>query len=73
LAWQIKGTITALKDIEAWKWKDNKRTSWVQFSRINGLAVYGEGTIDGQGAPWWEKYHDDESNRPTVSWLTWYS
>jgi len=42
-------------------------TSLVQFSRINGLVVYGEGNIDGQGAPWWEKYPDDESNRPTVS------
>ncbi|XP_050909442.1 probable polygalacturonase At3g15720 [Lathyrus oleraceus] len=63
---ELGGTIIAPKNIEDWKWAENKEISWIRFERINGLVVNGEGKINGQGAPWWKTYPNNESKRPSA-------
>jgi len=70
LCCQLKGDITAPKDIESWNFTvEKERKIWIQFSKISGLVVNGEGNIDGQGSPWWDKFggKGQEKFRPTVS------
>ncbi|CAK8536716.1 unnamed protein product [Lathyrus sativus] len=62
---ELGGTIIAPKNIEDWKWTEDKVTGWIRFEDINGLIVNGGGQINGQGAPWWKEYPDDESKRPS--------
>ncbi|XP_058775363.1 probable polygalacturonase At3g15720 [Vicia villosa] len=64
---ELSGTIIAPKNMEDWKWAEDKETAWIRFEGINGLVVNGEGQINGQGAPWWEKYPNDESKRPSAT------
>ncbi|WJX39435.1 hypothetical protein P8452_26979 [Trifolium repens] len=60
----IKGTITAPKNHEHWKSDSNDHDSWITFHHISGLVVNGGGTLNGQGASWWDK--KGASNRPTA-------
>ncbi|XP_004498026.1 probable polygalacturonase At3g15720 [Cicer arietinum] len=64
----LQGTISAPKSIEEWDWtKGDVGKSWIQFWHINGLVINGGGTVDGQGAPWWNKFHDQtDLTRPTA-------
>ncbi|KAK9090211.1 hypothetical protein Sjap_023388 [Stephania japonica] len=48
---QIYGTLKAPKDTSVWEGLD--ATIWLAFKNVNGLAVFGSGTIDGQGSNWW--------------------
>ncbi|KAF3328538.1 Polygalacturonase [Carex littledalei] len=48
---QIDGNITAPNRI----WT-TERITWISFNNINNLNVYGQGTIDGQGAIWWDYF-----------------
>lgn len=65
---QLQGTIIAPKSVEAWNWTKRERGAWVRFTGISGLVMNGGGQIDGQGAPWWQKYSKhDQIDRPTVS------
>ncbi|KAI9087732.1 hypothetical protein K1719_030364 [Acacia pycnantha] len=50
---QVRGTLRAPKDINAWKWPSSKKETWLQFSYIKGLVLDGRGLYDGQGTPWW--------------------
>ncbi|XP_045810463.1 probable polygalacturonase At3g15720 [Trifolium pratense] len=59
----IRGTITAPKNREHWKSDSNDHDSWITFSHISGLVVNGGGTLNGQGASWWDK---NGSDRPTA-------
>jgi len=69
LFWQIKGSITAPKDLNFWKFSSDEKKVWIQFSGINDLIVNGKGDINGQGSSWWLRYpKGQESKRPTVSW-----
>ncbi|GAB2300341.1 hypothetical protein Dimus_034379 [Dionaea muscipula] len=55
---QILGNILAPDSPSAWEELD--RSQWLVFREVTGLAVYGSGTIDGQGSGWWNqscKYH----------------
>ncbi|KAL5100221.1 hypothetical protein RYX36_004548 [Vicia faba] len=63
---ELSGTIIAPKNMEDWKWAEDKETAWIRFEGINGLVVNGEGQINGQGAPWWKEYPNDESKRPSA-------
>ncbi|RDY07272.1 putative polygalacturonase, partial [Mucuna pruriens] len=69
---KLKGTIIAPNSIEAWKWPKSKseKKAWIRFRRISGLVIHGGGQIDGQGAPWWNRYADSEINRPTALYLS---
>ncbi|GAU48423.1 hypothetical protein TSUD_405530 [Trifolium subterraneum] len=60
----IRGTITAPQNREHWKSDSNDHDSWITFNHISGLVVNGGGTLNGQGASWWDK--KDASNRPTA-------
>ncbi|GLJ05384.1 hypothetical protein SUGI_0017230 [Cryptomeria japonica] len=33
---------------------------WIDFSKLNGITVVGNGVIDGQGAPWWKLSQYDD-------------
>ncbi|KAF7837039.1 putative polygalacturonase [Senna tora] len=61
---KIEGTITAPRSVNAWKWPDSHRDSWIQFSYINGLSITGRSLIDGQGAPWWDCFAKSRCERP---------
>ncbi|XP_004489698.1 probable polygalacturonase At3g15720 [Cicer arietinum] len=64
---KLEGTIKAPNKIEAWKWpNNNEKETWIRFSEINGLIIYGSGQIDGQGAPWWDCYSNTNCDRPTA-------
>ncbi|KAK2443213.1 putative polygalacturonase [Trifolium repens] len=60
----ISGNITAPESRENWKSNSNDRDSWITFNHISGLVVNGGGTLNGQGASWWDK--KDASDRPTA-------
>ncbi|GAU51493.1 hypothetical protein TSUD_413770 [Trifolium subterraneum] len=60
----IRGTITAPQSREHWKSDSNDHDSWITFNHISGLIVNGGGTLNGQGASWWDK--KDASDRPTA-------
>ncbi|XP_057457805.1 probable polygalacturonase At3g15720 isoform X2 [Lotus japonicus] len=62
---ELQGTLVAPKSVVAWKWANNNKGAWINFSGINGLVIRGGGTFDGQGGPWWAKYSDD-SDRPSA-------
>ncbi|CAK8536714.1 unnamed protein product [Lathyrus sativus] len=64
---ELGGTIIAPKNMEDWKWAEDKELAWIRFEDISGLTVNGGGQINGQGAPWWKEYPDNESKRPSVS------
>ncbi|XP_021721558.1 exopolygalacturonase-like [Chenopodium quinoa] len=65
---QITGNVKAIPDISMYP-----EPEWLIFERINGLVIFGGGTIDGQGAQMW-KYADCNQNSncarlPSVSKL----
>ncbi|CAL9088337.1 unnamed protein product [Musa textilis] len=48
---QVKGTIVAPDDPKDW---DPKYPStWLSFSKLNGVRIQGGGVIDGSGSKWW--------------------
>ncbi|XP_047331608.1 probable polygalacturonase At3g15720 [Impatiens glandulifera] len=49
---QIDGTLIAPDDIN--KWTGCASNTWIMFSQINGLNIYGEGKLNGNGLPWWQ-------------------
>nr|XP_004502364.1 probable polygalacturonase At3g15720 [Cicer arietinum] len=65
---ELRGNITAPKDIEAWKFEYESELLWIQFSTISGLVFNGSGgQINGQGAPWWLKFpKNQEKYRPSA-------
>lgn len=66
---QITGIVKAVPDISMYP-----DPEWLTFERLNGLVIFGGGTIDGQGAQLW-KYADCNQNSncarlPSVRTLT---
>ncbi|KAK7362544.1 hypothetical protein VNO77_04660 [Canavalia gladiata] len=62
---KFKGTISAPKSVETWRWPNDERKVWVQFSGISGLVINGGGKVDGQDATWWDS-NLDINNKPTA-------
>ncbi|KAK8525046.1 hypothetical protein V6N13_016040 [Hibiscus sabdariffa] len=55
---QLSGTILAPDGPDQWKSTD--LSTWLAFQGVNGLRIYGKGTMDGRGKGWWDrncKYH----------------
>ncbi|KAK8664168.1 hypothetical protein V6N13_083967 [Hibiscus sabdariffa] len=55
---QLSGTILAPDGPDQWKSTD--LSTWLAFQGVNGLRIYGKGTLDGRGKGWWDrscKYH----------------
>ncbi|CAK9155675.1 unnamed protein product [Ilex paraguariensis] len=50
---EINGNIIAPKDPSDWTCHDGCR-EWIHFEHVDGLRVYGSGTINGQGQKWWD-------------------
>lgn len=50
---KVDGTIVARDGPESWPSGFNKR-QWLVFYRINGMALIGNGVIDGRGQKWWD-------------------
>uniref|UniRef100_J3LTZ1 endo-polygalacturonase n=1 Tax=Oryza brachyantha TaxID=4533 RepID=J3LTZ1_ORYBR len=48
----VKGTLVASPDMS--KWSDSNRRYWIVVRGVDGLAVGGGGTIDGNGEVWWK-------------------
>ncbi|XP_028051472.1 probable polygalacturonase At3g15720 [Camellia sinensis] len=65
----IDGNLTAPSHPSKWKC-DRSNCQWIGFTEINGLYIYGSGTINAQGTKWWgssnvnhtRKYH---GSKPT--------
>ncbi|KAM7251660.1 hypothetical protein ACFE04_023543 [Oxalis oulophora] len=60
IVFQLDGTIIAPTDPRAW---GNGLLQWLEFTKLAGLTVQGNGTIDGRGSPWWQDTpsYDDET------------
>ncbi|CAL5369954.1 unnamed protein product [Camellia sinensis] len=66
----IDGNLTAPSHPSKWKCGGSNCRQWIGFVEINGLYIYGFGTINAQGTKWWgssnvnhnEKYH---GSKPT--------
>jgi len=60
-------TLVASTEIDAWRANDQTKyaeaeNNWLPFISIadaNNVAIVGEGTIDGQGAVWWERWREN--------------
>ncbi|XP_013624098.1 PREDICTED: polygalacturonase At1g48100 [Brassica oleracea var. oleracea] len=50
---QVDGTIVPRDGPESWPSGFNKR-QWLVFYRIKGMALIGNGVIDGRGQKWWD-------------------
>ncbi|XP_058203056.1 probable polygalacturonase At3g15720 [Rhododendron vialii] len=49
---QISGTLMAPGNRKGWS--NCQSNAWLYFSGVNGLSVYGNGQINGQGSCWWK-------------------
>lgn len=56
--WQLDGKIVAPTSSKAW---GPGLLQWLEFTKLVGITVRGSGTIDGNGAVWWQdsSYEDD--------------
>ncbi|ERN03259.1 hypothetical protein AMTRI_Chr02g220090 [Amborella trichopoda] len=51
IVFQLEGTIVAPTKREVWG--RYGMLQWIQFSKLRGITVSGQGVIDGRGAAWW--------------------
>ncbi|KAG8098667.1 hypothetical protein GUJ93_ZPchr0013g34655 [Zizania palustris] len=52
ITFMVKGTLVASPDRSSWN--ENNRRHWIVVRGVDGLAVGGGGTIDGNGEVWWK-------------------
>lgn len=53
---QLDGTIIAPTSPSHW---GSGLLQWLEFTKLVGLTIKGSGTIDGNGAVWWQTSSDD--------------
>lgn len=56
---QLDGTIIAPTSSTPW---GSGILQWLEFTKLVGLTIKGSGTIDGNGAVWWQT--DDDQSIP---------
>ncbi|KAK1322601.1 Polygalacturonase [Acorus calamus] len=61
IVFQLDGTIVAPTNAKAW---GSGLLQWLEFTKLRGIAVHGQGVIEGRGAVWWT---DSPNNSPVVS------
>ncbi|XP_054778466.1 probable polygalacturonase At3g15720 [Prosopis cineraria] len=61
---EIRGIISAPKELKGWRWRSSERGAWIKFMYIDGLVVKGGGALNGQGAPWWDCFQKSRCQRP---------
>jgi polygalacturonase len=49
-------TLLLINDIATYPKEPKTYTDWITAEDCQDVAITGEGTIDGQGQPWWDKY-----------------
>lgn len=50
--WQITGNLIPPPNNNLWN-PQIPNQYWLQFTKVDGLTVNGGGSLDGQGASWW--------------------
>uniref|UniRef100_A0A7N0U3I5 Polygalacturonase n=1 Tax=Kalanchoe fedtschenkoi TaxID=63787 RepID=A0A7N0U3I5_KALFE len=50
ILFQLDGKLIAPKNFKSWK---SGILKWIEFTKLKGITVQGQGTIDGQGSVWW--------------------
>ncbi|XP_073130983.1 polygalacturonase At1g48100-like isoform X2 [Henckelia pumila] len=65
IVFQLDGKIVAPTSSKAW---GSGLLQWLEFTKLVGLRVTGSGTIDGNGAVWWQgsSYEDDPLDGPST-------
>jgi polygalacturonase len=53
---QIDGTLAGVPDFDRWPMDGKGYLHFLNFTRCSKLTLTGNGTIDGQGLPWWNKW-----------------
>lgn len=48
---QLDGTIIAPTDAKSW---GSGLMQWLEFTKLVGITIKGNGVIDGRGAVWWQ-------------------
>ncbi|KAL7133103.1 hypothetical protein ABFS83_12G118500 [Erythranthe nasuta] len=56
IVFQLDGTIVAPTSPSHW---GSGLLQWLEFTKLVGLTIKGSGTIDGNGAAWWQNSNDD--------------
>ncbi|TYK15613.1 polygalacturonase [Cucumis melo var. makuwa] len=52
IVFQLDGTIIAPTDFKVW---GKGLLQWLQFTKLMGLTIQGNGVIDGRGSVWWQE------------------
>ncbi|KAH9328950.1 hypothetical protein KI387_001058, partial [Taxus chinensis] len=58
---QITGELIASTNNDLWSGKN--KNYWLQFTDVKGLTIEGGGILDGQGASWWPKINENQTNQ----------
>jgi polygalacturonase len=58
-------TLLLVNDLEHYPRTEKTYTDWITAEGCTDIAITGEGTIDGQGKPWWDKYRKVNGVAPT--------
>ncbi|KAL5227590.1 hypothetical protein ABZP36_015855 [Zizania latifolia] len=58
IVFQLDGTILAPTSAKAW---GSGLLQWIEFTKLNGIAIQGNGVINGRGQQWWT-YSDTDDN-----------
>jgi polygalacturonase len=58
-------TLLLVNDIASYPKEPKTYTDWITAEDCQDLAITGEGTIDGQGQPWWDTYRTVNGVAPT--------
>eukprot|EP01121_Diplochlamys_sp_Union-15-3_P017148 TRINITY_DN597_c0_g2_i1.p1 TRINITY_DN597_c0_g2~~TRINITY_DN597_c0_g2_i1.p1 ORF type:complete len:397 (-),score=70.65 TRINITY_DN597_c0_g2_i1:5-1153(-) len=58
---QVEGgsTIKASDDISKWPVSGDAYISFITAKKLKDISITGTGIIDGQGAPWWDAFHNN--------------
>ncbi|KAI3670073.1 hypothetical protein L6452_41677 [Arctium lappa] len=61
IVFQLDGKIIAPTDSKSW---GSGLLQWLEFTKLNGITIRGNGVIDGQGSVWWTD--SPTSTKPTA-------
>lgn len=53
---QLDGTIIAPTNPNAWS---GVTLQWLEFTKLEGITIQGNGVIDGRGSVWWQDFPYD--------------
>ncbi|GLJ05362.1 hypothetical protein SUGI_0016850 [Cryptomeria japonica] len=59
IIFKVDGNVIAPVNPKAWA---SKPLNWINFSKLNGITILGDGTFDGQGAAWWKTSEQDDTD-----------